>query len=31
MESVRVKQDIKNAGFIINVEKSAWEPSHVSD
>ena len=27
VESARVKQDIENAGFIINVEKSAWEPS----
>ena len=27
-ESDRVKQDIENAGFVINVEKSSWEPSH---
>ena len=27
-ESNRVKQDIENAGFVINVGKSIWEPSH---
>lgn len=26
-ESVRIKQDIENAGF-LNVRKSTWEPSH---
>ena len=28
VESARVKQDIENAGFVIHVEKSTWEPSH---
>ena len=28
VESVRVQQDIENAGFVIDVEKSTWEPSH---
>ena len=28
MESAGVQQDIENAGFVINVEKSTWEPSH---
>ena len=28
VESNRVKQDIENAGFVINVEKSIWDPSH---
>ena len=27
VESARVKQDIENAGFVINGEKSIWEPS----
>ena len=27
-ESARVKQDIEDAGFIINIEKSVWKPSH---
>ena len=27
-ESARVQQDIQNAGFVINVDKSTWEPSH---
>ena len=27
-ESARFQQDIENAGFVINVEKSTWEPSH---
>ena len=29
VESARVQQDIENAGFVINVEKSTWEPSHI--
>ena len=28
VESARVKQDIENAGFVIHVDKSTWEPSH---
>ena len=28
MESSNVKQDMEKAGFIVNVEKSVFEPSH---
>jgi len=28
MESSNVKQDLEKAGFIVNVEKSVFEPSH---
>ena len=27
VESSKVKQDLEKAGFIVNVEKSVWEPS----
>ena len=30
-ESARVKQNIEDAGFIINVEKSTWEPYHTME
>ena len=31
VESARVKQDIENAGFVINGEKSIWEPSRAME
>ena len=31
VESTRVKEDIEKAGFIINVEKSVWNPSQTME
>ena len=31
VKALSVRQDLYNAGFVINEEKSVWEPSHVLD
>ena len=28
LESAQVKHDLESAGFIVNIDKSEWEPSH---
>ena len=28
---VLVKRDLENVGFVINIEKSSWVPSHIID
>jgi len=29
IENRKVKKDLEKVGFIVNIEKSVWEPSHM--